>query len=279
MTEKAYAKINLTLDVLNKRDDGYHEIKTVMQTVTLCDILDVEKEKDILIYSDKRFIPTDKRNLIFKACERFFEFTEIKSGAKINLVKRIPVAAGLAGGSTDAAATLRALNRLYKTKLSDDELCKIGATFGADIPFCIKGGTALCEGIGEKITALQHVPQMFVVISIGGEGMSTPVMYADFDKRTNLAYIDNDGMINSINKGDREGIISRLGNVFEEICIDKRPFVSVIKKLMLENGALNAIMSGSGPSVFGIFESRKMAVNCAEILKDKGYYAFHGTTV
>lgn len=279
MTEKAYAKINLTLDVLGKRDDGYHEIKTIMQTISLCDVLDVEIDKDIVITSDKRYIPTNRKNLVYLACEKFFEATGINGGAKIHLKKRIPVAAGLAGGSTDAAATLRVLNRLYRAGLTEDQLCEIGAKFGADIPFCIKGGTALCEGIGEIITELQPVRLMFVVISIGGEGMSTPIMYSEIDKRTDLKIVDSDGMINAIRTGDRRGIISRLGNVFEDICAEKRAFVSVIKNIMLKNGAFGAIMSGSGPSVFGIFQSRKSAIDCAEILKNAGYYAFHGTTI
>jgi 4-diphosphocytidyl-2-C-methyl-D-erythritol kinase len=279
LIEKAYAKINLTLDVTGKRDDGYHEIKTIMQSVSLCDTISIEQAEEITISSDKRYIPTDRRNLAYIACEKFFEATGIKGGAKINIKKHIPVAAGLAGGSTDAAAVLRALNKIYKTGLTVEELCRIGASFGADIPYCIKGGTALCEGIGEVITELPALPKLNVVISIGGEGMSTPIMYAEIDKRSNLKPIDNAGMINAIQTRDVNGIVTRLGNVFEDICTEKRPFVDTIKKLMLENGARGAVMSGSGPSVFGILPDKQTALSCTQLLKSKGYYAFHCTTI
>lgn len=279
MIEKAYAKINLTLDVTGKRSDGYHEIKTIMQSVSLCDILSVERAVDITITASKKSIPTDRHNLAYIACQRFFEATGIKSGAKIHIKKHIPVAAGLAGGSTDAAAVLRALNKLYKTGLSVEELCKIGATFGADIPYCIRGGTALCEGIGEVITPLPALPKLEIVISIGGEGMSTPVMYSEIDKRKDLPAIDNQGMIHAIQEQDINGIIARLGNVFEEVCTERRPFVGTIKALMLENGALGAVMSGSGPSVYGVFPDKAAADACTRILKEKNYYAFHCTTI
>lgn len=279
MTEKAYAKINLTLDVVGKRPDGYHDIKTVMQTVSLCDYLDVQQDEKITITTNKRFIPTDRKNLIYIACEKFFESTGITGGAKVNLKKHIPVAAGLAGGSSDAAATLRVLNRLYKTGLSDEELCKIGASFGADIPFCIKGGTALCEGIGEIITPLPPLPGINIVISVGGEGMSTPVMYNQIDSKPNLKKIDTDGMLGAIQSNDLPRIIKNLGNVFEDICIESRPFVALIKNIMLENGALGSIMSGSGPSVFGIFPDKNTAVACAQVLKNAGYYAFYCMTI
>lgn len=281
MVEKAYAKINLTLDIVGKREDGYHDIKTVMQTVSLCDILEVEQNivDTISITTDKRYIPTDKRNLIYKACEHFFEATGIKSGVKINLIKHIPVAAGLAGGSSDAAATLRVLNRLFKTGLSDEKLCEIGAAFGADIPFCIKGGTALCEGIGEIITQLKPLPKMNLVISIGGEGMSTLAMYAEIDNKKELKKIDTDSMLHAIHESKTTEIIAKIGNVFEEICSEKRPFVTQIKKQMLENGALGAVMSGSGPSVYGFFPDKESVVHCTNKLKDAGYYAFHCTTI
>lgn len=279
MTEKAYAKINLTLDVLSKREDGYHDIKTVMQTVSLYDEVEINKADNITISTNKSFLPTDKRNLVYMACERFFSYTGIKSGAEINLKKVIPVAAGLAGGSSDAAATLRALNRLYQAGLSDDVLCEIGASFGADIPFCIKGGTALCEGIGDRITTLNKLPELDVVISIGGEGMSTPVMYAEFDKKNDIVRPDTDGILKAIKVSDKNGIISRLRNVFEDICIEKRPFIADIKNMMYQNNALSACMSGSGPSVFGIFADKKSAVRCAGVLKKSGYFAYYCTTV
>lgn len=279
MIEKAYAKINLTLDVTGKSADGYHEIKTIMQSVSLCDTVSVERAEEITVSSNKKVIPTHKRNLAYIACEKFFEATGIKGGANIHIKKHIPVAAGLAGGSTDAAAVLRALNRLYKAGLAVEELCRIGASFGADIPYCVQGGTAFCEGIGEVITALPKLPKLDIVISIGGEGMSTPVMYAEIDKRKDLPKIDNDGMASAIKAGDINGVAARLGNVFEEICAEKRPFVRTIKALMLENGALGAAMSGSGPSVFGIFPDKTAAESCSKLLKSMGYYAFHCTTV
>ena len=279
MTERAYAKINLSLDVIGRREDGYHNIRTVMQTVSLCDIVEIEKSAGITVTTNRFFIPNDNRNLAYKACERFFTATGIKGGARIRLSKRIPVSAGLAGGSSDAAATLRALNRIYRAGLTEEELCGIGAAFGADIPFCIKGGTALCEGIGDIITPLPPLPALNVVISVGGEGMSTPAMYAEIDKSAELAPVDTDGMVSAIKTGDISGITACMGNVFEPVCAKKRPFVEVIKKIMLESGAQNAIMSGSGPSVFGIFPDRKTAEACAGILKGMGYYAVSCTTV
>ncbi|HOJ47683.1 MAG TPA: 4-(cytidine 5'-diphospho)-2-C-methyl-D-erythritol kinase [Bacillota bacterium] len=279
MIEKAYAKINLTLDVTGKRADGYHEIRTVMQSVSLCDTISVERAEEITVSANKKAIPADKSNLAYIACEKFFEAAGIRGGANVYIKKHIPVAAGLAGGSTDAAAVLRALNRLYKTGFSTEELCEIGASFGADIPYCVRGGTALCEGIGEVITVLPKLPRLNIVISIGGEGMSTPVMYAEIDKRQSLPNIDTDGMVRAIQAQNISGIVARLGNVFEEICAEKRPFVSAIKALMLKNGALGAAMSGSGPSVFGVFSDKTAAEACAKLLKNMGYYAFHCTTV
>lgn len=279
MIEKAYAKINLTLDVTGKRADGYHEIRTVMQSVSLCDTISVERAEEITVSANKKAIPADKSNLAYIACEKFFEAAGIRGGANVYIKKHIPVAAGLAGGSTDAAAVLRALNRLYKTGFSTEELCEIGASFGADIPYCVRGGTALCEGIGEVITVLPKLPRLNIVISIGGEGMSTPVMYAEIDKRQSLPNIDTDGMVRAIQAQNISGIVARLGNVFEEICAEKRPFVSAIKALMLKNGALGAAMSGSGPSVFGVFSNKTAAEACAKLLKNMGYYAFHCTTV
>jgi len=279
LIEKAYAKINLTLDVTGKRADGYHEIRTVMQSVSLCDTISVERAEEITVSANKKAIPADKSNLAYIACEKFFEAAGIRGGANVYIKKHIPVAAGLAGGSTDAAAVLRALNRLYKTGFSTEELCEIGASFGADIPYCVRGGTALCEGIGEVITVLPKLPRLNIVISIGGEGMSTPVMYAEIDKRQSLPNIDTDGMVRAIQAQNISGIVARLGNVFEEICAEKRPFVSAIKALMLKNGALGAAMSGSGPSVFGVFSDKTAAEACAKLLKNMGYYAFHCTTV
>lgn len=279
MIEKAYAKINLTLDVTGKRADGYHEIRTVMQSVSLCDTISVERAEEITVSANKKAIPADKSNLAYIACEKFFEAAGIRGGANVYIKKHIPVAAGLAGGSTDAAAVLRALNRLYKTGFSTEELCEIGASFGADIPYCVRGGTALCEGIGEVITVLPKLPRLNIVISIGGEGMSTPVMYAEIDKRQSLPNIDTDGMVRAIQAQNISGIVAQLGNVFEEICAEKRPFVSAIKALMLKNGALGAAMSGSGPSVFGVFSDKTAAEACAKLLKNMGYYAFHCTTV
>ena len=281
MVERAYAKINLTLEVVGKRDDGYHNIRSIMQTVSLCDYITVKKDESdaIIIKPDQCNIPTDKRNLVYKACESFFRAAGIKGGAIIEIKKHIPVAAGLAGGSSDAAATLRALNRLYKTGFSEDMLRKIGAIFGADVPYCISGGTALCEGIGDIITPLKPLPRMDLVISIGGEGMSTPAMYAKFDDNMQQNTIDTDGMLDAINKSDARGIAARLGNTFERICCEKRSFIIKIKSIMIQNGALGAVMSGSGPSVFGFFHDKEEAARCSKLLISKGYYAFYCNTI
>lgn len=277
MTVRAYAKVNLTLDVLGKRQDGYHEIKTVMQSISLYDLLDIKKDSSISITTNRSYIPTDRRNLVYTACEKFFAFAGIKGGAKINIKKQIPVSAGLAGGSSDAAATLCALNELYNTGLTVAELCNIGVTIGADVPFCIIGGTALCEGIGEKITPLPPLPKLDVVIAVGGEGLSTPVMYNEIDKinAENMVKVDNEGMISAIKSGDVDFVIKRLANIFEDMCIEKKPKIAQIKSIMLGNGAMGAVMSGSGPSVFGIFSDKTSAMGCAAKLRKLRYFAFY----
>ena len=271
--EKAFAKINLTLSVGDKRPDGYHNISSVMQTVTLCDTLTLTKAPDISLECNKKQLPKGDANIAYRAAELFFEKTGISGGVNINLTKYIPVAAGLGGGSADAAAVLRGLNQLYSAGLDTKQLCEIGKEIGADVPFCIVGGTALAEGIGEKLTHIQNKAQMNIVVAIGGEGVSTKYMYDMLDESGSKLDIDNNAMIEALQKGDSNAASALLANDFESVCMAVRPAVAQLKQDLLDEGALGALMSGSGSSVFGWFADRKTAAQAATSLRKAGYFA------
>lgn len=256
MKINAYAKINIGLDVLARRPDGYHEVRMVMQTVGLHDEITVETcdEPGIFISSDSGKVPLGEDNLIYKAAALIMKEYSLLRGVRIKLTKNIPVAAGLAGGSTDAAATLRAIDRLYDLGLSDDRLCELGVCIGADVPYCLTGGTVLCEGIGEKMTKLDAHPSCTVLLAKPPEGVSTAYVYKhlELDKVT---HPDIDAIIDGIRANDLNAVASHTGNVLESVTIPEHPVIGRIKDIMRNNGAKASLMSGSGPTVFGLFES------------------------
>lgn len=258
----ALAKINISLDITGKRSDGYHELRMIMQSVSLCDdvIVETGTGKEIELRSNLRYLPNDRRNIAYAAAVLFFEDSGItNNGIKITLNKRIPVSAGLAGGSTDAAAVLRILNTAYENPYSKDELRSLSLKLGADVPFCISGGTALSEGIGEILTPLPPLPECHIVICKPPVNVSTPNVFS----RVNLQKIslrpDTKGLLECISSRDISGVSRRLYNVLEEITGSDYPVIGEIKSTLISCGALGAVMSGSGPTVFGIFEDIESA--------------------
>lgn len=269
-SENAYAKINLYLDVTGICDNGYHNIKSIMQTVSLCDTVTVEtvdytaNECEITLTCSEPAVPTGEKNIAYKAALAFFREADITSSkCKIHIEKRIPMEAGLAGGSTDAAAVLRLLNELYGTPFDTEKLCSIGAKLGADVPFCIRGGTFLCEGIGEVLTKMPSMPECHIVVARGGEGVSTPMAYGLVDEKWNRDFTNSGGdfeaLSASLSNGDINGITDAMYNIFEDVILPSHSVASKLKEIMLDCGAVGAMMSGSGPSVFGIFDSAESA--------------------
>jgi len=258
---KARAKINLALDVLSRREDGYHNVRMVMQTVDLYDYITIRKTKSpgIKLKSDYKWLPEDERNIAYKAAKLMFDSYSIDEGILINIHKKIPVAAGLAGGSADAAAVLVGLNKLFDLKKTKKELMDLGYQLGADVPFCILRGTALAEGIGEKLTQLPSMPFFYVVIAKPLFSVSTAYVYQNLDLNNLSYHPDIEEVIKGIQMGDLEHIAKNLGNVLETVTIKEHPEINDIKKKMIEFGALGALMSGSGPSVFGLYKDKKEA--------------------
>ena len=269
---KAYAKINLGLDVLRRRPDGYHEVKMIMQTVDLYDDLKFTKlaEDEIRIFTDKEELPADQGNLIWRAAARMKELYQISEGVSVKLTKRIPIAAGMAGGSADAAATIHAMNALFSLGLSLEEKQKIGVKLGADIPYCLMGGTALSEGIGEILTKLLDVPKAKLVIAKPDLDVSTKFVYGNLHLDEVTEHPDIDGMVEAIRNHDLYGITDRMGNVLESVTCPAYPVIDEIKAQMMKNGAVNAMMSGSGPTVFGIFDDPDKAEFARDQLKISG---------
>lgn len=268
ITVKAAAKINLMLDILEKLPNGYHSLWMIMQSVSVYDRVSVEKKTSggITISCSEDGIPTDERNIAYKAAEKFFDFCgEEDRNIHITIEKNIPHAAGLAGGSADGAAVITALNSLYGKNLPVKKLCQIGVKVGADVPFCIQGGTMLAQDIGQVLSQLPDMPSCFFVLAKPQQGVSTAEAYAAVDSM-NLRHPDAHTMFRSVVDGDLNGIAKSLGNVFEQ-AVDVHERVS-IKEIMRNNDAMGCCMSGSGPTVFGIFENSKNAEKCAsELLK------------
>ena len=269
--QRAYAKINLGLDVLRRRPDGYHEVKMVMQTVDIYDDLFLEKTEKpgVELQIEGSELTAGKDNLICRAAELFMEEKGIAGGVKIRLVKRIPIAAGMAGGSSDAAATLRGMNELWETGCSAQELQKLGVRLGADIPYCVVGGTMLSEGIGEILTPLPAPPECVLLIAKPEISVSTKFVYENLHADTLKSHPDIDGMVEAILRGQLEGITERMGNVLETVTTKTYPVIEEIKTVMKEKGAENALMSGSGPTVFGIFGQKEQAEAAAAILRER----------
>lgn len=259
---KAHAKINLGLDVLRRREDGYHDLRMIMQSIGLYDQLSMKKmnKDEIILTSNVGFLPNNDSNLVYKAIRLMKTEFNITTGVKAELEKQIPIAAGMAGGSTDAAAALIGMNRLFDLKLSQEQLMELGVKLGADVPYCIMGGTALSEGIGEVLTPLKPMPDCYILIAKPAISVSTRFVYENLQVDKLEYHPDIDGMMEAIEAGDLKGITDRLSNVLETVTEKKYPIITKIKNAMLEAGAMNSLMSGSGPTVFGIFADKKTAM-------------------
>ena len=269
MRLRAFAKINLGLDILRKREDGYHEVRMIMQTIQMYDVLEMKKVKKpgISLSVNYPYIPSDERNLVYKAAKLLMDEFQVKEGVDIRLEKFIPVAAGMAGGSSDAAAAMVGINHLFKLGLSEKDLMDRAVNIGADVPYCIMRGTALAEGIGEKLTRIAQVTDCYVLIGKPGIGVSTKTAYESLQLDKIQSHPDIDGMIRDIENGNLLAMTDKMGNVFESGIIGKYPVIGEIKDLMEANGALKAMMSGSGPTVFGIFDDREKMEAAAAVLR------------
>ena len=269
---KARAKINLGLDVLGKREDGYHEVRMVMQTIGIYDRLILTKipEEEIRITSNLAFLPVNENNLIYKAIKLLKDEYHFPGGISVDLNKFIPVAAGMAGGSTDAASTMFGVNRLFGLNLSMGKMMELGVRLGADVPYCVMRGTALAEGIGEKLTRITPVPHMWILIAKPQINVSTRLVYEQLDMGGIQKHLDIDGIIRAIEAQDVVRIAQSMGNVLENVTVPLYPVIETIKQDMLSHGAINAMMSGSGPTVFGIFPDEQTTLACQAFLKKKG---------
>lgn len=266
---KAYAKINLGLDVVGKRDDGYHEVRMIMQTVKLYDKLTfrVLEENVIRMKTNLGFLPVDENNLVYKAIKLLKDTYHVDKGMEVDLFKCIPVAAGMAGGSTDCAAALIGANKLFGLHLSKQKLMELGVKLGADVPYCVLRGTALSEGIGEVLTPLPPMPDCHILIAKPPISVSTKFVYEHLDANGLTKHPDIDGMVATIKEGNLAGITERMENVLESVTIPEYPVIEEIKKCMKEYGAMNSLMSGSGPTVFGIFEKQEDAKKAEEAIR------------
>ena len=268
---KAYGKINLGLDVLRRREDGYHDVRMIMQTVGIFDRVDLiwKEEPGIQVETNLYYLPTNENNLVYKAAKLLMDEFQVQEGLLIRLRKFIPVAAGMAGGSSDAAAVLFGVNKMFRLGLTTEELMERGVKIGADVPYCILRGTALSEGIGEVLTSLSPVPQCQVLVAKPGINVSTKFVYENLhanDLRPEQ-HPDIDGMIRAIKAQDLQGIADKLGNVLETVTVKEYPVIQEIKDKMLEFGAIGSLMSGSGPTVFGLFTNPKAAQEAYEELR------------
>ena len=270
MRLRALAKINLGLDILGKRPDGYHDVRMIMQTILMYDVLEIHKKEEpgISLTTNVSFVPNDERNLVYKAAKLLMDEFQIKEGLDMKLDKFIPVAAGMAGGSSDAAAAFVGVNRLFGLGLTEQELMERAVKVGADVPYCIMRGTALAEGIGERLTRIAQIPRCYVLIGKPGINVSTKMAYESLNLAEIKEHPDIDGMITDIENGDLISMASRMGNVFEPGLIRKYPVIGEIRDLMEANGALKAMMSGSGPTVFGIFDDEKKMEQAAAVLRE-----------
>lgn len=268
---KALAKINLGLDVVRRREDGYHEVKMVMQTIHLFDRLEMKKTAGgITMTTNLSFLPTNENNLVYKAAKLLMDEFQIRDGIDVKLHKHIPVAAGMAGGSTDAAAVLYGMNRMFELGLSKEELMQRGVKIGADVPYCIMRGTALAEGIGEQLTALPPMVKCPVLIAKPQISVSTKFVYENLKLDENTVHPDIDRLVEDIRRKDLAAITSDMGNVLETVTIPNYPVIAEIKEHMMEHGAVGAMMSGSGPTVFGLFDDKEKAVTAYEAMQASG---------
>ena len=269
---KALAKINLGLDVVRRREDGYHEVRMIMQTIHLFDRVNIEKtsEPGIRIKTNLSYLPVNENNLIYKAGRLLMDEFDITEGVSVDLDKRIPVAAGMAGGSTDAAAMLYGMNKMFGLGLSMQELKDRGVKIGADVPYCLMRGTALAEGIGEKLKSLPPMIKCPVLIAKPQISVSTKFVYENLKLDGKANHPDIDRLIKDIKAKDLQGVCDHMGNILETVTIPNYPIIAEIKKNMIENGAAGAMMSGSGPTVFGLFDDAEKAKQAYKAMKKSG---------
>ena len=280
MKEKAYAKVNITLDVVGKREDGYHLLKMIMQNIDIYDVITIEKIKSgIEITCNKTYVPTDERNLAYKAAKLFKETFNITAGVLIDIKKNIPVAAGLAGGSTDCAAVLRMMNKLFQVNADNEKLMELGVKLGADVPYCIDGGTALCEGIGEVLTSLKPFKNHIIVLVKPPFGVSTKEVYRNFDLGRVRNHPETDKVITYMNEDNLYEVAKNMKNLLENVTLKKHKVISSIKSEMESLGAIKAMMSGSGPTVFAFFDDMMKAQRCYDEMKKKYNDTFITRTV
>ena len=267
---KALGKINLGLDVLGRRENGYHDVRMVMQTVYLYDRIIMKKSKTpgIRLETNLYYLPVNENNLAYQAAQMLMDEFHIEEGVSIQLDKHIPVAAGMAGGSSNAAAVLFGMNRMFSLGLSQKELMERGVKLGADVPYCIMRGTVLAEGIGEILTPLSPMPKCYVLIAKPAISVSTKMVYEKLDSHEIEDHPDIDGILAGLKAGDLKKVAGSMGNVLERVTVDAYPVIDQIKKMMIKEGALNAMMSGSGPTVFGIFEEKATARKAADAIRD-----------
>ena len=267
IVKKAYGKVNLGLDIIGRRSDGYHLVKMIMQSLDIYDTLTFEKQEsgiDITLAGEGgKGLSLGEDNLIYKAAACIIERTDYKGGIWITLDKNIPIAAGMAGGSSDCAAALKGVNELLEAGLSEEELREIGVTLGADVPYCVMGGTALSEGIGEELTRLTPLPECVFVVAKPLCSVSTAEAYGGYDRLVEMGrdipHPDIDAQVKALMAGDLDGVVSNFGNVLEYVTASLHPEIAELEKLMKESGAMNAMMSGSGPTVFGMYDSLEAA--------------------
>jgi len=271
MKLKAYGKINLGLDVVRRREDGYHEVKMIMQTVNIYDRIFIKKNDsgEIKIKTNLFYLPNNSDNIMYKAAKLLFDEFGITKGLDINLQKNIPVSAGMAGGSTDAAAVMFGINVMFRLGLSIEELMEHAVKIGADVPYCLLRGTALSEGIGEKLTRLSPPPNCFIVIAKPGFGVSTKHVYQNLNLDGLERHPDIDGLMEAIKNKDLKKMSEKMENVLETVTAKEHPEIDRLKQLMVECGACVSLMSGSGPTVFGLFEKKEDANKAKEIIVSK----------
>lgn len=273
---KAYGKINIGLDVIRKREDGYHDLDMIMQTVGVYDDVIISREDgtqtyEIEVSTDADILPNDTGNLAFMAAKVLMEAYDIKSKVKIHINKRIPIAGGMAGGSADCAAVLRGVNKLFQLGLTDEQLQEYGVKLGADVPYCIVGGTKRAQGIGEILTDLPTPPKCYVIIAKPDAFVSTKFVYSHIRPAQIENHPDIDGIIESIKAGDLYGMCEKIANVMEDVTIPEYPIIQKVKDILKSNGAVNALMSGSGPTVFGIYDDEEKAKQSMDALSGKEF--------
>lgn len=280
MRIKAYAKINVLLDVVGKKENGYHLLEMIMQSIDLYDLIDVNKiENGINIKCNKSYIPVNSKNIAYKAAELFINTYGINEGVSINICKNIPTSAGLGGGSSDGAAVLKAMREIFHVKISDKELEELGVKIGADVPFCINGGTAFCEGIGEIITPMKKFQNKILVVVKPKFGVSTKWVYSEYDKILNVRKPETEKILKAVKDDDVKEVSLNMANVLEDVTTSKYGIISKIKRDMIRFGALGSMMSGSGPSVFAFFEDSLSAQRCFENMKENYHETFITRTI